>query len=66
MQYKLFRRWYTLAKTFHIKAQGQKLVPLEKECIPSDWTSDANIYMTDVRGGDISDRKRSLPNYNFG
>ena len=55
-----------MAKTFHIKAQGQKLVPLEKECIPSDWTSDAKIYMTDVRGGDLSDRKRSLPNYNFG
>ena len=55
-----------MAKKFHIKSQGQKLVPLEKEYISSDWTSDANIWMTDVQGGDISDRKSSLPNYNFG
>ena len=42
-----------MAKTFDIKSQGQKLVPLEKEYISSDWTSEANIYITDAQGGDI-------------
>ena len=51
-----------MAKTFHIKSQGQNLVPTEKEYIPSDWTSDAKIYMKDVQGGNLSDRKRILPN----
>ena len=55
-----------MAKTFDIKSQDQKLVPLEKEYISSDWNSEAKIYMTDAQWGDLSDRKRSLPNYNFG
>ena len=51
-----------MAKKFHIKSQGQKLVPLEKEYISSDWTSEAKIWMTNVQGGNISDRKRNLLN----
>ena len=38
-----------MAKMFHIKYQGQKLVLLEKYYLPSDWTYDANICMTDAK-----------------
>ena len=34
---------------FHIKSQGQKLVPLEKYYLPYDWIYDANICMTDAK-----------------
>ena len=34
-----------------IKSQDQELVPLKKEYLPSDWTSDAKIWMTDVQKG---------------
>ena len=36
-----------MAKTFHIMSTGQKWERLEKEYIPSDWTSNAEILMTD-------------------
>ena len=43
-----------MAKMFHIKSNGKKLAPLEKEYPPSDWTSDANIWMEDdVQGGRV-------------
>ena len=55
-----------MAKKFNIKSQGQKLVPLEKEYIPSDWTSGTKIWMTDAQGGHLSEHKRIILNYNFG
>ena len=39
---------------------GPKRAWLEKEYLPSEWTSDANILMADVQGGDLSDRKKIL------
>ena len=45
-----------MANIFHIKSQGRKLVPIEKEYLPSDQTYDTNIWMTDVQGGDLSSR----------
>ena len=38
-----------MAKKFQIKSQDQKLVPFEKEYLFSDWTSDANIWITDIQ-----------------
>ena len=33
-----------MSKTSQIKSQDQKLVPFEKEYLPSDWTSNAKIW----------------------
>ena len=35
----------------------QKWARLEKEYLPSDWNSDAKIWMEDVQGGDLSAHK---------
>ena len=40
-----------MANMSQIKLQGQKLAHLRKEYLNCDWTSDANIYMTDVHWG---------------
>ena len=38
---------------------------LEKEYLPSDWSSDANILMVDVKMGDNSARKMIYIFYTF-
>ena len=39
---------------------GQKWAQLEKEYLPSEWNSEAKIWMANVQGGDISGRKKTL------
>ena len=36
-----------------IVSAGQKWAQLEKEYIHYDWTSDAKIWMTEGKGGDL-------------
>ena len=40
-----------------IVSPGQKRAKFKKEYIPSDWSSDTNILMADVKGGDLSAHK---------
>ena len=42
---------------------GQKLTWIEKKQLPSEWTSNANIWITYVQGGDISACKRIFQDY---
>ena len=44
----------------HNMSLGQKCARLDKEYLPSDWTSNANISMADIQGDDLSARKRIL------
>ena len=55
-----------MAKMSQIKQQGQKWAHLRKEYLNCDWSSDTNIWMANVQGGDISARKRIFQFVNFG
>ena len=44
-------------KMFHILSMGQQWARIMKEYLSSDWTTDANIWMTYVEGGDLSAHK---------
>ena len=51
------KSWYKKAKMYLIVSVGQKWARFEKEYLPFDWSSEANILIEDVKGGDISARK---------
>ena len=53
------------AKIFHNISLVQEWACPEKKNLPSDWIFDANIWMVDLQGIDLSAHKRILIDYNF-
>ena len=51
-----------MANTFQIKPQGQKLATLNKEYLPSYWTSDTNMWMAYLQGGNLFAHKKIFTN----
>ena len=57
MLYNLCIPWWKKGQNVSDYVPGQIWAQSEKEFRPYDWSSDANIWMLDIRGGDISARK---------